>query len=159
MPPPWRNNLGNVFISDKDDPERHAKVSSLGQVYVTGAPSSDVTIGLLKHYRSCDATNNAVNVKNGPGKVYAIRAINVGATLVYVKTYNLSAAPNPAAATVFDCFPVPADSGSLGAGFIQEWDGGVIYDTGIGFAVVTGFSDTDNTAIAANQVKLTVYYV
>lgn len=113
-------------------------------------------LGLDTKYVSCTGSTNATVVKASPGKAFEIRAFNNGSTPVWLKLYNQTSVPNPASDPVFDKYEIV--SGIGGGGFINTIALGQEYSTGIAFAVTAGFGDTDNTAISAGAVSVTVLY-
>lgn len=112
--------------------------------------------GLSTSYTSCGNSNNVTMVKAGAGAIGHIRVFNNSANVAYLKLYNKATAPNPASDTVFDKILIPANSS--GAGVVLDIAYGQKFSTGIAFAVVTGFADTDNTAIAAGACCVTILY-
>lgn len=114
------------------------------------------TNGLLTSYTSCANSNNATSVKGSAGSIAHIRAFNNSAVIAYLKLYNKASAPNPASDTVVDKILIPANTS--GAGVVLDIAYGQKFTTGIAFAVVTGFGDTDNTSIAANAYSVTILY-
>lgn len=113
--------------------------------------------GLSTKYISCTASTNATVVKASGGKIYAIKAFNNGAVAAFLKFYNKATAPSPGVDTVFDKFEIIA--GNSGAGFIHEIELGQEYDTGIAFAVTSNFADSDNTAVSAGVISVSVLYL
>lgn len=112
--------------------------------------------GLDTKYVSCTASTNATVVKAAPGKAYKIKAFNNGSVPVFLKLYNMATTPNPASDTVFDKYEIV--SGIGGAGFVDDIDLGQEFSTGIAFAVTANFGDTDNTAIGAGVVSVSILY-
>lgn len=101
---------------------------------------------------SLASTNSAV-VKATIGSFMTIQANNTGAAC-FIKLYNKSTAPVVGTDIPVMTIPLPAN------GFISEDFGayGVRFLSGIGIAITGLAIDTDVTAIAANQVKLSVSY-
>lgn len=91
-----------------------------------------------------------------PGKAFEVRAFNNGSVPVWLKLYNLASTPNPASDPVFDKYEIV--SGIGGAGFINSIELGQEFSAGIAFAVTANFGDTDNTAIGAGVVSVTILY-
>lgn len=96
------------------------------------------------------ATNNATLVKNTPGDVFHIVGFNATAGVKYLKFYNKASTPAPAsdAALIKAVFALPA-SAVFSFNFSSF---GFYFDTGVGYAIVTGTSDTDNTAVASGDI-------
>jgi hypothetical protein len=96
------------------------------------------------------ATNNAAFLKNSAGTIWSISAFNAGASPVYVKFYNRTTAPTVGTDVPVMVVAVPAtETVMIGGGA-----NGIRFATGIAIAIVTGAADTDNTAVAAAQVKV-----
>lgn len=112
--------------------------------------------GLSTSYTSCGNSNNATVVKASAGSVAGIRAFNNSGNVAYLKFYNKATTPSPASDTVVDKILIPANT--LGAGVSINMPYGQAFTTGISFAVVGGFGDTDNTSVAANAFSVTVLY-
>jgi hypothetical protein len=132
-----------------------APVSSDYPMPVTPIGSAEGA-GLDTRYVSCTASTNATVVKAAPGKAFEVRAFNNGSVPVWLKLYNKASAPNPASDPVFDKYEIV--SGIGGAGFINSIELGQEFSTGIAFAVTANFGDTDNTAIGAGVVSVTILY-
>lgn len=103
------------------------------------------------------ATNNSTNVKASAGRVSSISVINTTATLYYLRLYNLAAAPTCSSATGFlVSLPIPAST--TGAGLsISFPNGGIAFDTGIGYCITAGSGGTDNTSAATGLFGLIAY--
>jgi hypothetical protein len=102
------------------------------------------------------ASNNAQVVKASAGKINCIAAINIGATVRYLKFYNKATTPAPASDTPVLVIPIPANT--AGAGVVIPFPKPILFGTGIGIAIVNGISDTDNTNITANEVVVNLGY-
>jgi hypothetical protein len=97
-----------------------------------------------------------VNVTDGQTTLYAISCTSTDATVIYIKFYNKATAPDPSAETPVLRFAVP--SMATGAGFVWSIPQGIDFATGLGFALVTGAADTDETAVTANEVMVNLVY-
>lgn len=122
-----------------------------GNLRVTLIPVT--TGGVTPCYLVTTASTNATNCKNAAGQIYGYDLVNTTATIVYVRLYNLSAAPTCSSATGFiRTIPV------LGTGGISRTVVvGEAYGTGIGFCATGGGGSTDNTNAVAG-VYITVHY-
>ena len=96
------------------------------------------------------ATNNAAFLKASAGTVWSISAFNAGASPVYVKYYNRTTAPTVGTDVPVMVVAVPATQTVMIGGGAN----GIRFATGIAIAIVTGAADSDNTAVAVNQVKV-----
>lgn len=95
-------------------------------------------------------SNNATVVKASAGDVFTIIGLNATAGVKYLKLYNKATAPAPGTdnALLMAVFALAASSPFS----FQLAASGLYFATGIGFALVTGASDTDNTSVAANDI-------
>lgn len=109
------------------------------------------------HLRSA-ATTNATSLKASAGTVGMVTASNINASPRYLKFYDKASAPNPAADTVKQCYLIPGNTTGSGTN-IPIPERGLAFGTGIAFAIVTGESDTDNTAVAAGDIHVNIAYV
>lgn len=99
---------------------------------------------------SSAASNNAANIKASPGTVYSIAGnVTLAGSTCYLKFFDTTAVPNPAAATPLYMFALNIVDGAISFNLPA---GGLYFPTGIGVAIVGGAADLDNTAIAAGQV-------
>jgi hypothetical protein len=102
------------------------------------------------------ASNNAASVKASAGQVYAIYAHNTNTAVRYLKLYNKASSPTVGTDTPVMTLPIPGNT--AGAGFVLEAAAGIAFATGIALAIVTGVADSDNTAVAANEVVVNLLY-
>ena len=98
--------------------------------------------------------NNATNVKNAPGQVYGFRVFNKGGVPVYVKLYDKSSTPDPTSDAV--ALTVGVQAGLSDSDFYPL---GIAFASGIGYAIVQGISDTDNTSVGAGDCVFDLLYV
>lgn len=107
------------------------------------------------HYLSA-ATNNSTNVKASAGQLYNnVTVINTTATLYYLKLYDKATAPTCGTDTPVQTYPVPASTS--GAGVVTPINVGMAFTTGIGFCLVAGLADNDNTSAATGVAINTCY--
>ncbi|MEH1821522.1 MAG: hypothetical protein V7L31_20985 [Nostoc sp.] len=102
------------------------------------------------------ATTNAASVKIGAGNLYSIVAIGLTSTVRYLKFYNKASAPTVGTDTPSMTIPIPANT--QGAGIAIQFTSGVNFNTGIAIAITAGITDSDTTAIAANDVVVNLTY-
>lgn len=104
------------------------------------------------------ASNNLTQVKASAGQIYFLQAGNLNASPRYVKVFFKPSASVTMGTTAADAqFMIPGDT--AGAGFVIDIDKGIgASGTGLTVAVTGGISLTDNTAISASEVCLTVGY-
>ena len=157
------NNIGNVDIASIA-----AGDNNIGNVDVlTIAAGSnligDVAIGNRASggatpYSYISDGTDFVSVTDGATTLYALSCTSIDATVVYIKVYDKATAPDPSAdaASIKLRFAVP--SLATGAGFVWSVPQGMDFPTGLGFALVTGAADTDETAVTANEVMVNMVY-
>lgn len=100
------------------------------------------------HKRISLATNNATNLKNIAGVLGGIVAINLTATVRYLKIYDKASAPTVGTDVPVMTIPIPASTD--GAGFV--WNVPIMLSSGISYAITGGAADNDNTAVGAGNV-------
>jgi hypothetical protein len=102
---------------------------------------------------SSAASNNAANIKTTPGTIFSISgAVTVATTGAYLKFFDTTGAPNPAALTPLYMFALTFTTGIAGVFSFNLPAGGLYFPTGIGVAIVANPADLDNTSIAAGQI-------
>lgn len=98
------------------------------------------------------ATNNATNLKTSAATLYDILVCNNTAVIKYVKFYNK--ASTPTCGTDVPLMRVMIPASTCTSAFNS--DEGLNFFTGLGYCIVTGAADTDNTAVGANEVLLNI---
>lgn len=101
------------------------------------------------------ASNNATVVKASAGRVLAISVNNVNASARYLKLYDKATTPAPATDNALLKLVIPLAATSA---VHLAFPGGVKFANGIGFALVTGISDTDNTSVSASEHVVNVVF-
>lgn len=126
----------------------------------TGSPRVALASGdgATWHSLISAASTNATNVKASAGTVYGLSVTNINAAVRYIRFYNLSSAPTCSSATgIAGRFAIPASA--TGAGQVVPIPPfGIAFSTGIGYCLTTGSGDTDNTAVAAGDLIVNVFY-
>ncbi len=105
------------------------------------------------YYLNSAATTNLAVVDTGQHIIYSITAFNANATVRYLKLYNKATAPVLASDRPVIVVPIPA-TGMVHLPMFM----GARFPLGIGVALVTGIADTDATAVAANEIKVSLSY-
>jgi hypothetical protein len=100
------------------------------------------------------ASTNATVVKASAGALSWIYAVNLNAAVRYLNLYDKATTPAPATDNALLIAKLPIPASATGAGFMLPIPGGAAFPNGISFALVTGASDTDATAVAANEIFL-----
>jgi len=98
------------------------------------------------------ATTNATNVKSSAGRLLGWRITNLNAAFRYVKLHNSAGVPT-AGAGVVETIAIAPNSTSVG-----ELPAGSGFTTGIAITTVTGATDADATAVAANELIIDLYF-
>lgn len=101
------------------------------------------------------ASTNATSLKASAGTLYGCHATNNGAAFAYVKFYNKASAPTVGTDVPVAVFGLPPNS-SIDLGIPEGI--GAAFATGIAYAITGAMADADTTAVAANQVALTLSY-
>lgn len=99
------------------------------------------------------ASTNAASVKATAGQVYAWHIFNNAAYPVYVKLFNLAAAPTVGTSVPTQTIGVQAGTAVNGVSPV-----GVYYNTGIAIAITKGIADTDATAVLADDCVVDLEY-
>lgn len=108
---------------------------------VTNAQSPASTFRLV----SAANSDNATVVKNSAGKVFTIQGLNAAAATRWLKLYDKATAP---AST-----DTPKKTYALQASVPFTFNlAGYQFANGIGFRLVTGSADNDNTAVTAGDI-------
>lgn len=102
------------------------------------------------------ATNNAQIVRQNGTKVITVNAFNAGVAAAYLKLYNKAALPVPGTDIPVHVIAIPVASNSLPIDLTEKT--AMQFPLGLGLAIVAGAADTDNTAVAAAQVKVVITY-
>lgn len=129
-----------------------ARITLDRKLIVTLAPSAD-TEGLTA-LQNLDIDESEDDVKTSAGKLYGWFLYNDGASEVYVKFYNATAASTTVGSTTpLMTIPIPAGSASN-----VEWSHGIAFSTAICVAATTAAAVADTGAPATNQVVGTILY-
>lgn len=129
-------------------------IASDNTAFTVNANEIPITTGGLTQFRLVSAaTTNATTVKASQGNVYNIEVFNNGAAACYIKFYNLAGSITVGTSTTTKVMMIPA-----GGGLVLNSAIGIQFSTGISFALTTNLVDTDTTAIAINQVAVSIDY-
>jgi hypothetical protein len=109
--------------------------------------------GLTKSRIQSAATTNATSAKASAGQVYLVSVGNNGASDAWLKLYDKASSPTVGTDT-------PVWSAYVPKGTAREvtTDIGLVFSSGIAYAITGGAADTDTTAVAANQVTGVIGY-
>lgn len=109
----------------------------------------------LSMYRNVDVDETDDEIKGSAGQVYAIYAINLKASVLYLQFYD-NASPTVGTTTPDLTFALPTQGDTNGAGFSLNLPHGIAFANAIRVAATTGHSDAG--APGANEVILSVLY-
>jgi len=101
------------------------------------------------------ASTNAQVIKASPTALLFINALNTAAAARYLKIYDKASAPTLASDLPILTLLLPATNSQTQ---LVLTDFGIALANGLAIAIVTNLVDTDATAIAANDVYLTIGY-
>lgn len=148
-----RNDTNATFTSNDSD-YSPIKVDGSGQIYVVSSlPSIQAGLGISQHRVISAGSTNATVIKGASGVVSSIHAANINAAIRYIKFYNKATTPTIGTDTPVLVIAVPP-SGTVTIPFPAPMP----FGAGIGYGMVTGITDADATAVAANEILMTVVY-
>ena len=101
------------------------------------------------HRYTSAASVNATLFRSVATRLVGVHIINTAAAPRYVKLYNRSSAPSQAD-TPLITLSVPTN----GQIEFMFGDAGLRFEAGLGYRIVTGLADADNTATAAGEVLM-----
>jgi hypothetical protein len=127
------------------------KGNNVGAIYTQEI--GGVANGLTLANAISAATNNSTNVKASAGQVYFVKVCNINAAVRWLKLYNKASAPTCGTDTPVMRILAPVNSCT-----VQPIPVGATFGTGIGYCIVTGATDADNTATAANEQTVEILY-
>lgn len=108
--------------------------------------------GLSVFHLASAGSTNATNVKASAGQLYGYMISNTSAAYSYLAFHNTAGTPT-AGASIFFKIGIPS-GGAANVSFEQ----GLAFGTGIGITTVTGAADSNNTAVAANDLIINLWY-
>jgi hypothetical protein len=107
----------------------------------------------LGYHAIAAASNNAANIKNSAGVLFAVHVFNNTTYPVYVKLYNKASSPTPASDT--PVLTIGVQAGTPRDVLLTPKD----FPTGISIAMVKNIADNDNTSLAASDCTVDVEYL
>ena len=147
-----RSTIANGL--DVDVTRLPAGTNLIGDVGIGVRTSGGTTL-----YKNIDVDESEDQVKGTAGQVYWIHAMNLSASVLFLKIYNATAASVIVGTTVPDLtFPIPTQGDTNGAGFTLSIPNGIAFGTAITVAATTGIADNDSGAPGANTVVLNMGY-
>lgn len=145
----------NVLLSTSPVPSPGYAVSAIQSgTWNIAATTTPVAVATVITINSA-ATTNATSSKASAGSLIGIACSNTGAAAAFVKLYNKASAPTVGTDVPVLTITVPA------SGTVQvDWGAlGYRFSLGIALAITNLAADTDTTAVAASQVKVTGTYM
>lgn len=103
---------------------------------------------------SANSTNSTL-VQRLATTLFAVNATNNGGAAAFVKLYDKATAPVVGIDVPVLVVPVPA----AGVVSLNMGDLGSMFSLGLGIAITNLIADSDTTAVAANQVKVSLSYL
>lgn len=120
-----------------------------------------VATGGATPYKNIDVDETEDQVSAVACTLYTIHAMNLKASVLYLKLYNATAANVTVGTTVPTLtFPLPTQSASVnGAGFCLNFGTvGCAFSTALTIACTTGVADNDSGAPGANECIVNLTY-
>jgi hypothetical protein len=99
-------------------------------------------------------STNATVLKASAGHLYGGLAYNLNAAVRYLRFYNTASSPTVGTTATVLLIPIPPG----GSTQIPGERHGVVFGTGIAYALTTGVSDTDTGAVAANEIIVNLLF-
>lgn len=128
-------------------------IPAIGTQAISGT-TTNIPVTPITLFTNSLATINLLTVKSSSGVLWSIIASNTNAAVRYLKLYNKASAPVVAT-------DIPAMVIALAPGVptnIQGGATGIRFSTGIAAAITVNAADTDNTAVAAAEIKVATTY-
>lgn len=152
------NLIGRVKISDGTEVAAVDSSNRLETTSYQGSTWSVLTVpgttgGLSISRVVAGATTNATVAKASAGHLYGFDIYNASGATSFVKFVNKASAPTAGSETVAYTVAIPTVS-QVRLMFPQ----GIAFATGIAYFTVTGFADSNSTAVAANDLIIQVFY-
>ena len=143
---------GGSIVITEDTGSGHLPVTKVS----VGAHGAGQT-GFTPYKLISAGSTNATSVKASAGVVGLILAINSNAAVRYLKLYNKASAPTVGTDVPVLTIPIPASTTGAGVS-VPIGAPGLLFTTGIAFALTTGVLDGDTGAVGANDVVVNLGY-
>lgn len=98
------------------------------------------------------ANNNSTLVQSGRVLLTAVLPINTTTTVYYLKLYDTATAPTCGTDTPKWRIPIPYGASNSGGGVALPETNGLLFSKGLGFCLVGGIADNDNSNAATGIV-------
>jgi len=129
-----------------------APVVLASNVVVTGSLVEIATGGATMWHTASTASTNATNIKSTPGKVTGWYIYNSNGTARKVAFHDTAGTPT-AGAGVYFSIVIPALSAAN-----CPFPAGIDFSAGIAITTTTGLADSDDTAVALNDLIINILY-
>ena len=132
-----------------------AGTASIGSVAVPAVATGGAT-----PYKNIDVDESEDQVSGAACTLYSLHAMNMKASVLYLKLYNATAANVIVGTTVpVLTFPLPTLATTNGAGFCMNFGAvGAAFGTALTIACTTGLADNDTGAPGANECVVNLTY-
>ncbi len=130
----------------------HVKIFNEATEAIPAVSKPATSGGLDVFHLACAGTTNATSVKASPGQLFGWYIYNSNAAARKVCFHNTAGTPTAGSAVMISLV-IPPTSGANVFGDI-----GIPFSSGIGLTTVTGLADSDNTAVAANDLIINLWY-
>lgn len=139
--------------------------TNLGSVTAQNVGGSSISIpaaapvaglGASPYHYVSGASVNQVNVKGAAGTLYTLAAMNQNTSQRYLKLFDKATTPSPGTDHPVQTYMIPG--ASSGAGAVIPLPVGMLFASGIGFAITGQISDLDATAVGASDVVVNLAY-
>jgi len=115
-------------------------------------PTPQASGGYTTFHLVSAGSTNATSIKGSAGQLYCWYIYNSNAAARKVALHNTAGTPT-AGSGVAISFVIPPSSGANNCA-----PAGIPFNTGIGLTTVTGLADSDNAAVAANDLIINLWY-
>lgn len=109
--------------------------------------------GVTPFHAVAAASTNATSLKASAGQLYGASIYNNATYPVYWKFYNKASSPTVGTDTVV--FEVPVQSGTEREIHTEQ---GIVFGTGIAYALTKGITDADTTAVLLSDAEISGFY-
>lgn len=116
--------------------------------------AANVNANFVSRTISANTTNSTL-ISAYPCYLTGVSLIDINASPAWIKFYNKATAPTVGTDTPVMTLEVP------GNGVIENItfpEGGIYFDTGLGFGLTTALADNSTAAVAANEVIVNIFY-
>jgi hypothetical protein len=129
-------------------------VSAANPLPVSASFGAAATGGASTKHLIAAGSGDATSVKASAGTVYGWSIFNNGTVPIFVKLFNKASAPTLGTDTPVRCIGVQA---GMPAAPLSDTPG-LVFSTGIAFAIVTGMADNNSTGVSAGSVSVDLDY-